>query len=257
MADAAAQTIKTMQELLENKNAQISRKEQIIADLKTKIIDQKRNDGEEIIKINDQITDLKRQLIEKETTYVGSNTGHRLREYEQLSRHQMSEELDRKDQQIELLSEQVLTGKKQHEIVLSRKHDKDRELVNIRQEYEDLQNNAELKASRLELKRLSTVNDKLKKKLEQMKSAIQQLTSKYQQMEEMLGESQQDKRMQVLSDEARENELQEKISGQQKKITSLEKQLSKANKAVRELKVAQQELKDKAAELESEVTRVL
>lgn len=106
MAEAAAQMVRTLQDLLDQKNAQLQAKEAQIDQMRKQMLQQSELDGLEIAKLKQQnslaagttLAKLQEIVVKNDHGYnVGSAGGLYLQRYEKLTREELSRTLDEKD----------------------------------------------------------------------------------------------------------------------------------------------------------------
>lgn len=103
MAEAAAQMVKSLQEMLNQKNEQLKSKDEIIQKMREQMANQRELDSKEINRLQNDLSlaagttlnKLQKIVIQQENAgYQAYGGGHR---YEKLTREELSKALDEKD----------------------------------------------------------------------------------------------------------------------------------------------------------------
>ena len=127
MAQAAYKTIKTLQELVEDKNKQNKRKESIINDLKQRMVEQKQEDTREILRLNDELGKALKERSEVDYSFRETHISREHKEYEAISRRELERLVYQKDDEIENLANQVASLKREKDYLLENKYAAERD----------------------------------------------------------------------------------------------------------------------------------
>lgn len=225
MADAARQTIQTLQEMNKNKQAQINRKQEIISDFERQLTTLKSNHQEELLKLHEEIAQLKKQLSERDTNVI-LKAQTQFRGYDTMTKNELSKQLNDKDNTIEDLVTQVNSLKNQLARTVQNKSDRERELMERQNEIKTLKETAEAKANKEELARLRRIVKSKEAKIDKLTKSIQALTASITELQEKYGNVETQANTKKMQDEAREKELLDRIHDKEKKLRSKEKILA-------------------------------
>jgi hypothetical protein len=124
MADAAYETVKTLQQMLDNKNETIQAKEGIIKNLKDQMMEQRKTDLEEIAVLRKRLTDTgdttlskMHEIVAKHDSNIPSSSMNKNRpqtKYDNMKGKEIEKILHQKDQLIKRLETDKNTIQERH-----------------------------------------------------------------------------------------------------------------------------------------------
>ena len=261
MAQAAYKTIKTLQELVEDKNKQNKRKEGIINELKQRMIEQKQEDTREIVRLNEELGKALKEKSEADYSFRETHISREHKEYEAISRRELERLVYQKDDEIENLANQVASLRREKEYLLANKDAAERDTFDTRNDELADRSSKRVRALQKDVDRLTRqLNDK-KRVEDRLNDTIRQITDKLTRLEEMKGITDEDIKMAKLSKTDKDDDKYEKLDKllqRKERILGTERAKNKTiNKDLKEAKAKILELQEKEHELKQEVTNAL
>lgn len=216
LAQAAGRTISTLQEMIDHKNSQLDRKEEIVTRLKKEILDQQAAATREVNKLSEEIEELRRgQLAANHVpsqSFRSPGLGYRP-EVDQL--------LNNKDSRITQLASNLEASRKAKEMADKRIDELNRELEKLRYELNiERTQNSSIQLTK-ELTKLRTTLKTRDKELGNLKAAFEQLKK--------------DLVLQVQEKSAREKQTAERSMQEGAENTTILIQMKKSEQRLKEL----------------------
>lgn len=267
MAQAASKTITMLNELVENKTNQIKRKEEIIKDLKDKLIEQAKQNATEIVRLNSMLADASKAQSDAEHTYHKTEFKVDSRAYEATSRAQLINLCNEKDKEIQNLADKIVELERAKNYLLSAKDDQERERAlratdemagNQSKKVADLRRHIDILTKKLESK--EKVQDRLN-------DTIKEITDKLIKLEQTKGITDEDVKMDRLTRDkdkkagvenpSRIEELEKMLRQKERRLLTTTQKSKAQEKELRELKEKLLKMKEAESDLKEEVKNSL
>jgi Ca2+-binding EF-hand superfamily protein len=260
MAQAAVKTIKTLQEMVESKNNQNKRKEEIINDIKKRMAEQKAADTRELVRLNDELSKALKEKSGADYAFRETHVSREHKEYEAISRRELEKLLYQKDDELENLSNQVASLRREKEYLLESKDAGERDKMNMHND--DLTSNStkRIRALQKDVDRLTKQLQSKQKIEDRLKDSIQQITDKLTKLEEMKGITDEDVKMDRLTkksktgdESSRIEELEKMLKAKERRLTTTTAKCKTYEKELKEEKEKYLKMKEVEHELKEEV----
>jgi len=271
MAQAAHKTIHVLKEITENKTNQCKRLEEIIKEMKEKMNAQKTEDTNEIIRLNEQMTEALKAKSNAENTFHQTEFKVDARAYEANSRRDLVNLCHEKDRQIQDLFERIteLENSKKYLINNRDEFERDRSILSS----DNISNEQSKKIAALR-KHIDTLTKKLNSKesvQERLNDTIRQITDKLIKLEQAKGITDEDMKMDKLTKQNKDTKAATGATENPSRIEELEKMLKQKErrlltttqksklqeKEMRELKEKHLQMKEAETELKDEIKKSL
>ncbi|CAI2367120.1 unnamed protein product [Moneuplotes crassus] len=264
ITQAAHKTIRMLQEMVENKSAQIKRKEDIIKDIQERMNLQKQEDTREIVRLTHELNDARKAQTDLEFHPHKTEVKFETRMYDAKKRTELIALLNEKDGLIAKQDDDITALQKKFDY-LKKAKDEDNLSRRVRDTdmmtYDQNKNVASLR------REIATLNKKLqsRKKVEKaLEKTIEDITIKLQKLEKMKGITSEDVKMAKLQekedpslDALKIKELESALDKERSKLVSV-KQINNNHKADKnKMKQEILLLKERETELQEEVTQGL
>lgn len=258
MAQAAYKTIKTLQELVETKNTQCKRKEEIIKELKDKMNLQKQQDTAEIIRLNEAVTKAMKDKSSVEHSYREVKVTFDNRQYEAISRRELEKLCFEKDDEIENLSNQITSLRRENEYLKENRDDSNKNKQSNWHDDLSLQSSKRVKTLQRDVERLTKELHRKEKLEKKLNTTINEITDKLTRLEQLKGITDEDMKMVALQkstpaigeDKDKVAELDKMLKAKERRLIvttqkckNLEKELNEAKMEILKLKESESGLK--------------
>ena len=177
--------------MIDNKNQQLERKDAELKDLREKMVVQRKKDALEIASLADKLSaadksalgQMKELLAKSDYQQTHATSKALQRNYENLTRLELSNALEEKDGVIRELRVALEGGQSEKKLLLQKRDELVRELASVNNDLVAERNRSEVQANRKELARLRKEVEEKRKKNEEMQKAIQEFGNRMMQYE--------------------------------------------------------------------------
>jgi hypothetical protein len=267
MAQAATKTISMLKELVENKTSQIKRKEEIINDLKNKLIEQAQQNATDMVRLGQKVAEASKAQSDAEHTFHKTEFKVDNRAYEANSRNQLVNLCMEKDREIQDLADKITELERAKRYLLDTKDDQERERAmrttdamagNQSKKVSDLRRHIDILTKKLESK--EKVQDRLN-------DTIKEITDKLIKLEQAKGITDEDVKMDRLTRDkdktvgaenpSRIEELEKMLRQKERRLITTTQKSKLQEKELRELKEKLLKMKEIESDLREEVKNSL
>ena len=268
MAQAAYKTIKTLQDLIDTKNNQWKRKDDIIKELKDRLNIQKQQDTAQILKLNEELTQALKDKSNADHTYKESKIMFENREYEAISRRELEQLCFQKDDQIEHLSNQITSLKREKDYLLANREEIEKNKLLAKNDELANQSSKRVRALQQDVDRLTKELQKKEKVERSLNDAMNEITDKLSRLEQMKGYTSEDIKIDALvnkskpkssalgaapTDIDRVSELDKMLKAKEKRLITTTQKCKNIEAELNDAKNLINKLKDSEAKLKEEI----
>lgn len=263
ITQAAHKSIRLLKELAENKENECKRKDEIIQELKQRMIEQKQVDTKEIVKLNEQLNEALKAKNNEEFKFQKVEYKFETRHYEAVSRRQLEALCYEKDKVIQNLEEEIQKLRVTQDHLLQNKDDSARSRLMKETDVFSTEQNKKIAALR---KHIDTLTKKLESKQrveERLNDTVREITDKLIRLEQMKGLTDEDIKMTKLTaksakpekeeDQGRIAELEKMLQKKESRLLTTTQRAKNQEKEIRDMKAKLLEDKEEINKLREEV----